>query len=133
MKKKILLTVLTLICAAACGLGAAACSLFGGGNQEHEHEYDTAWAEDETYHWHECFAAGDCDAKQKDKSMHVDADNDGHCDVCGHFKDSIPEKPVRIDYSVTDTKIIVENAYYGAEEITSHYTEYRLDDGEWYR
>nr|MDE5943177.1 hypothetical protein [Clostridia bacterium] len=100
---------------------------------EHEHEYDTAWAEDETYHWHECFAAGDCNAKQKDKSMHVDADNDGHCDVCGHFKDSIPEKPVRIDYSVTDTKIIVENAYYGAEEITSHYTEYRLDDGEWHR
>ncbi len=131
MKKKVLITMLSLVLVIACAFGLTACGLFGGGNK-HEHEYDTLWADDETYHWHGCFAGGDCDAPEKDKAEHVDANNDGYCDVCEHGGMTVKQDaPVEIVYSFTDTEITVEDAYYGTDKTTSSYTEYRLDDGEW--
>lgn len=132
MKKKFLITLLSGVCVTACAFGLTACNMFGGGNNKHEHDYDTSWANDETYHWHTCLGGGDCDTPEKDKAKHVDANSDGYCDICE--RGGLPEKqdaPVEIEYSYTDTKITVEDAYYGTDKTTSWDTEYRLDDGEW--
>ena len=69
MKKKLLV------------LGAAAMLLTGcGGNNDpaHNHEWSTEWTCNKSEHWHSC---NGCNEK-KDNAAHVDANNDGICDVC---------------------------------------------------
>lgn len=80
MKKKLLPILTATGCAIACAFGLAACNNDGG----HTHDYGTEWKTDATYHWHECTASGDCDAKEKDKAEHADANSDGKCDVCDY-------------------------------------------------
>lgn len=75
--KKTTLIIVALVVAICCVFGMVACN-----NGEHMHDYDSAWTHDSTHHWHECKGEGECDAKQKDKATHVDADENGKCDVC---------------------------------------------------
>lgn len=63
----------------------------------HKHSDFTFWSSSATQHWHTCVAEG-CDAPEDtngysmvDLGLHVDADDDGTCDVC--------EKP--IGYQIT--------------------------------
>ena len=46
------------------------------------HTFDTAWTSDATHHWHKCTVEG-CQ-EVSEKAEHVDADNDGKCDVCAY-------------------------------------------------
>lgn len=73
MNKKLSLSLLVLICALCCVLGLVAC---GEGN--HQHKY--AWKNDETKHWQECQAGGNCDQKIVMEQAHFDGDYDGECD-----------------------------------------------------
>ena len=54
---------------------------------DHEHTY--AWSYDFKDHWH----APDCghDVDIKNKAPHVDADNNGECDVCRSGGIELPE------------------------------------------
>ena len=80
MKTKLLLTAAVTV--TFCGMfGLSACSSCG--DNGHTHNYG-GWKSDKVYHWHECKNDG-CDEKIKDKTAHVDTDNDGECDECGYF------------------------------------------------
>ena len=53
------------------------------------HAYATAWSTDATSHWHECTAAGICDAPKADEAQHVYSTNIQEeayykCSVCSH-------------------------------------------------
>lgn len=77
MKRILIPTLMTAVCAFTCAIGLTACG-------EHTHDYGTEWTTNATYHWHECTASGDCDAKEKDKAAHADNNGDGKCDVCDY-------------------------------------------------
>ncbi len=72
----------------------------------HIHDWQTAWASDETHHWHEC-AASDCTAVQNSQKagygLHTFG-SDGTCTACGYsagngnqikleIQEGIPEVP----------------------------------------
>ncbi|MCQ2960680.1 MAG: endonuclease [Bacteroidales bacterium] len=73
MKRKILLTLLTMT--------SAALTLTGCGEPEHVHTWATTWSRNENQHWviatchpEVCSYLGD----------HSDGNNDGYCDACGY-------------------------------------------------
>ena len=71
MKKKLLSAVLSV----GAVVGLASCSL------GHTHEFSENWSSNENGHWHAC----ECDSRLLDSfASHVDANNDGSCDVCSH-------------------------------------------------
>ena len=80
MKNKTLLKVIvTLTIGSTVAFGLA----FGG--CAHTHEYAEDWTQGETTHWHEatCDDLNEGDAAyKKDEANHIDADEDGECDVC---------------------------------------------------
>ena len=57
--------------------------------EEHTHTYSNEWTSDETQHWH----AATCEHtdQKKDAANHVDANEDGKCDVCGYQMQTAPE------------------------------------------
>ena len=82
MKRKLLLSILSLICALTCAFGFAAC----GDNTPHSHSWSQSWERSETHHWHNC-TAENCtvtDNSQKDGYTEHDFSN-GNC-VCGQPK-----------------------------------------------
>lgn len=91
MKKKILITLLLLVCVLACAFGLTACD---SGNS-HSHDYVQKY--DEIYHWQECTNYG-CNAKTKGRAAHTFGANN-RCTVCGYEKGAggnepiTPEKP----------------------------------------
>ncbi len=48
----------------------------------HTHTYDEKWSTSETQHWHAATCAHE--DQKKDLGDHVDANDDGKCDVCGY-------------------------------------------------
>ena len=111
MKKKLLITLLSVLMLIACAIGFAAC------DSGHEHPYSAEWSCDDTYHWHAC-TAETCD-KVKDKAKHTW--DDGVCSVCQRKKPSegleYSWDRYNISYSLTgigtctDTDIIIPSEY----------------------
>ena len=89
MKRKTLGAIILAVCMLCTSLFSA-CAEIGDFFSDlfdnigfHFHNYDNAWTSDETYHWHECLNSG-CEEPVSGKASHVDRDEDGECDVCGH-------------------------------------------------
>ncbi len=80
-KKRITLPLALLFCSSlaltACGEESPTDD---GGLLSHTHTFSDEWTSDENAHWH----AATCDhtSETKDTAEHIDADNDGVCDVC---------------------------------------------------
>lgn len=83
MKKKFLITILSLVCVLGCAFALAAC---GNNNQPpvHNHEWSQTWSKDDTHHWHNC-TASDCDiTENSEKDGYAEHDiSSGDC-VCGY-------------------------------------------------
>ncbi len=78
MKRKILTTILSLVCV-SCALSLVAC---GGGG--HTHEWAQTWENNETHHWHICTADGCFITDISDNYGYAEHDFfDGDC-VCGY-------------------------------------------------
>ncbi len=78
MKRKILTTILSLVCV-SCALSLVAC---GGGG--HTHEWAQTWENNETHHWHNCTADGCFITDISDNYGYAEHDFfDGDC-VCGY-------------------------------------------------
>ncbi len=78
MKRKILTTILSLVCV-SCALSLVAC---GGGG--HTHEWAQTWENNETHHWHICTADGCFITDISDNYGYAEHDfSDGDC-VCGY-------------------------------------------------
>lgn len=75
-KKLTLAIVLVLACVLSL-VTIVACNE----NGEHEHAY-ISWGHDEQSHWRVCPV--DNEKEEGSEGMHVDADGDGICDVCGY-------------------------------------------------
>ena len=71
----LLCLALVLTCFAACG----------DTTTDHKHTYSTDWSSNETSHWY----AASCEHTDLKANIgaHVDAENDGVCDICGHGGD----------------------------------------------
>lgn len=54
MKRKLLLTLLTVSCSVVSAVGLAAC-----GPNKHEHSYSDDWSSDSANHWHDCSGCDD--------------------------------------------------------------------------
>lgn len=69
------------------------------GGEQHEHTYSPDWSYDENNHWH----AATCEHSdlKSDEAAHVDANNDGVCDVCGY--DQMPITPYAVGIEMTKT------------------------------
>lgn len=100
MKKKLLLTLLLLICAVACALGLSSCGGFSsnGGDPyeqpDHDHVFDSVeWIRTSFGHHKECQHDGCRETTVPEE--HSDADGDGLCDVC---KVDMTIKYLRFDY-----------------------------------
>ena len=79
MKRKILTTILSLVCV-SCALSLVAC---GGGG--HTHEWAQTWENNETHHWHNCTADGCFITDISDNYGYAEHDfSDGDC-VCGYM------------------------------------------------
>ena len=77
MKKKVLKSVLPILCVAFTVAGFAACK----DGEEHVHTYSTEWSKDAEGHWYDVTC--DCaDAPENPKLQHVDKNNDSLCDIC---------------------------------------------------
>ncbi len=71
------------VVATVMGVGvasAAGCDGCDNKEGEHVHTYATVWSSDKDGHWHESTCGHDPEAKQN----HVDADENGKCDVCDY-------------------------------------------------
>ncbi len=76
----------------------------------HVHNWSTEWMTNDTYHWHECLAAG-CPIvinSQKDGfGVHIyDNDQDEYCNTCNHYREVAPPPHVHIwstDWTSNDT------------------------------
>ncbi len=83
MKKKLLITLLSILMLVACAIGLAACgeSIEGG---QHTHTYSAEWSSDDTYHWH----AATCEHKDlvSDRERHTFSGD--ICSVCGYERES---------------------------------------------
>ena len=116
MKKKLLITLLSVLMLFACAIGFAACGESSDGG-EHTHTYSAEWSSDDTYHWHACTTDG-CNA-MNDYAEHT-WDN-GVCSVCQRKKPSegleYSWDRYNISYSLTgigtctDTGIIIPSEY----------------------
>ena len=80
---------LALLCVVALVLSLASCSLLGQflpgdepADNTCEHTYSDSWSSDAAEHWH----AASCDHAELKTNVasHVDADEDGKCDVCDY-------------------------------------------------
>ena len=69
------------------------------GGEQHEHTYSPDWSCDENNHWH----AATCEHSdlKSDEAAHVDANNDGVCDVCDY--DQMPITPYAVGIEMTKT------------------------------
>jgi len=76
--KRVFVLLLCLI--VAMGALASCDSLVVGGGEEHTHTFETEWTKDSEGHWYE--ATCDCEDVEVTKLSHVDANNDGACDIC---------------------------------------------------
>ena len=79
MKKRILVLCLLLSMAllfSSCNIGK------NKGNDECEHTFTDAWSSDATNHWHR--ATCEHGEVKSELAAHVDAGQDGLCDVCGY-------------------------------------------------
>lgn len=79
MNKK--LTKLLSVFALCGALGAGAAAGVVGCSPKHEHTPKSEWSTSETQHWHDCTAD---DGEKINLDNHVDANNDGKCDVCDY-------------------------------------------------
>ncbi len=86
--KKIILLFLSIICVCCSILALTACNNkpTGSGNNQgqvsrHEHKYGE-WLFDETNHWKECTASGECDAKIVDLGNHSLDSKTNTCTIC---------------------------------------------------
>ena len=70
----LLCLILTMVALASC---VATDSQGGDG---HTHTFETEWSKDSEGHWYE--ATCDCEDLEPSKLAHVDANNDGACDLC---------------------------------------------------
>lgn len=77
--KKLLLAVTTLFFAVCLSLLVAGCN---NGAPEHTHSYAEEWSYNDSSHWH----AATCEHTTQKSAFakHVDADDDGKCDVCNY-------------------------------------------------
>ncbi len=83
MKKKLLVSIISIVCLLACVFGLVACN---GTNidkppvPKHEHTYSEEWKSDANNHWH----AATCEHtnEKSDVAAHIDENNDGKCDIC---------------------------------------------------
>ena len=73
MKRKIV-SILASFCIAGSAFAFVGCG--------HEHTFAEDWSKDATHHWH----AATCEhtEEKSDYAEHVDADENGVCDVCSH-------------------------------------------------
>ncbi len=73
--RAILSLFFALVCTVCLAAALTACN-------PHEHTWSESWTTDSDYHWH----APKCDDTDevKDKAAHVDANQDGKCDVCSY-------------------------------------------------
>ena len=78
MKKRILVLCLLL----SMALLFSACDNGKKNNDSCEHTFSAAWSSDATNHWHQ--ATCEHGEVKGDLAAHVDADQDGVCDVCAH-------------------------------------------------
>lgn len=66
----------------------------------HEHSFESKWTYDAENHWHKCTG---CD-EVSNKGAHVDANNDGICDLCNY--DKLPITPTVVSVRVSgDTSV----------------------------
>ncbi len=89
--KKIIELLLCLILAmaimTACNDGAQNPADGTGSGEEHTHTFEEAWTSDGEYHWHR--ATCDHYNEMSGKALHVDADGNEMCDVCGQRIDHV--------------------------------------------
>lgn len=76
-------TLVSIVLSGACAISLTAAACDSGDTQgtTHEHSYASTWTFDSTNHWH---AATCGDDTKSDEAAHVDANNDGKCDVCDY-------------------------------------------------
>ena len=106
--KKFSVAFLSLVCTFACAFGLAACG------EKHAHTYSEEWQSDANNHWH----AATCEHTDEKSNVaaHVDANNDGMCDICEY-------KPVNVK---------IQGTYYYCEDGVSDYQLYiDFKNGKW--
>lgn len=84
MKKRLLITLLTMLMVAASAIGLASCN-FGGDGDTHKHAYATEWSYDETYHWH----AATCEHKDLVSGKEKHTFLGDICSVCGYERENV--------------------------------------------
>ena len=77
MNKRVKSLIMCLASVIGVGSMATAC---GQIEDTHVHTYSDAWSKDASGHWNE--ATCDCEDVEPAKKAHVDANNDGACDIC---------------------------------------------------
>lgn len=126
MKRKFLITLLSLVCALTCVIGLVACKDDG-----HTHEWAQTWQNNETHHWHNCTANGCFITEVSQKYDYAEHDfSDGDC-VCGYkpkynytvgleyeFDYVINSYVVKGVGTATDSDIIIPSEYKG-EPVTN--------------
>lgn len=76
-KKKVFLSLAMSAVMAFGVVGVVAC-----GNNSHKHTYSDQWSSDANNHWHN--PTCNDTTEPADLAAHVDANNDGKCDICNH-------------------------------------------------
>lgn len=71
---------LVLCLASVVGVASFAVACTAEGDKKHEHTYATEWSKDAEGHWYD--ATCECVDVPVVKVAHVDANNDGACDIC---------------------------------------------------
>ena len=84
MKKKLLLTILSLVCAITCVFGLIACDNEKPNEVEtHSHSWSQNWNSNSTHHWHECTVIGCTVTDNSNKDGYAAHDfSNGAC-ICG--------------------------------------------------
>ena len=84
MKKKLLLTILSLVCAITCVFGLIACDNDKPNEVEtHSHSWSQNWNSNSTHHWHECTVIGCTVTDNSNKDGYAAHDfSNGAC-ICG--------------------------------------------------
>ena len=92
----------------------------------HEHTWATTWSSDDDQHWHAATCEGHTSEK-KDAADHVDADNNGKCDVCDHDVDVVVTPPH--EHTWADTWSKDENGHWHAATCEGHTSEKKDEAG----
>ena len=84
MKKKLLLTILSLVCVITCVFGLIACDNDKPNEVEtHSHSWSQNWNSNSTHHWHECTVIGCTVTDNSNKDGYAAHDfSNGAC-ICG--------------------------------------------------